>query len=151
MENLKKVEKLHKQFAHPAPEKLKILIRNSGMHDLEIEKNIDEVSRKCETCRRFLKPPPRPIVGLPLATEFNDTVAMDLKVINQRFILHMIDHATRYSAACVVPNKKAETIAQAILSNWIRIFGTPKKFLSDNGGEFVNSTLIELRSATIVI
>lgn len=143
-EEKKKVLKLHKQFAHPNPEKLKTLIRNSGVHDKVIETLVDEVSQNCDVCKRFMKPAPRPVVGFPLASEFNDTVAMDLKMINQRLILHMIDHATRYSMASLVPNKKPETIVQAVMSHWIRVFGTPKKFLTDNGGEFVNSLLTDL-------
>ena len=68
---------------------------------------------------------------------------MDLKQIGGRLILHMIDHATRYDAAVVIKNKKKETIVQAILEYWVRIFGAPQKFLSDNGGEFVNQELID--------
>ena len=55
----------------------------------------------------------------------------------------MIDHATRYSSACVVSNKKKETIVKAIMENWIKIFGPPRYFLTDNGGEFTNDHMLE--------
>ena len=55
----------------------------------------------------------------------------------------MIDQATRYDATVVIKNKKKETIVQAILEYWLRIFGAPQKFLSDNGGEFVNQKRID--------
>lgn len=140
----KQITKLHKQFAHPRPEKLKILIRNSGISNKDVDKAVDETSENCDTCKKFKKPPPRPIVAMPLSTEFNETVAMDIKFIMGHPVLHLIDHVTRYSAACRLNNKKPESVIQAILSHWIRIFGHPKYFLFDNGGEFDNKEMKEL-------
>lgn len=139
----KKVQKLHRQFAHPAPERLKKLVRDSGVRDKKIMDMIDEVSTKCDVCRRFRKPPLRPSVAFPTAEAFNDVVAMDLKVMGSVYILHMIDHATRYSSACVISNKRKETIVRGVMEHWIKIFGPPKHFLTDNGGEFVNDHMIE--------
>ena len=83
-------------------------------------------------------------MSFPLATEFNETIAMDIKFINSRPVLHLIDHATRYSRACLLANKKPMSVVQAIITHWIQVFGQPTQFLTDNGGEFVNSELIEL-------
>ena len=86
----------------------------------------------------------RPAIGFPVASRFNETVAMDLKSMgNNLYILHMIDHATRYSSACLIRNKKKETIIKAVMEYWIRIFGAPGAFLTDNGGEFVNDQMLE--------
>ena len=80
-----------------------------------------------------------------LATQFNEMVAIDLKSRGQDgYILHIIDHLTRYSNACLIKNKRKETIVKAIMDHWIRIFGSPKSFLTDNGGEFINQELIDL-------
>lgn len=143
-ECLKRALKLHKQFAHPSSTKLKKLIHDAGIVDHPIFDSIDKVTQDCSICKRYKQTPPRPAVAFPLASTFNDTVAMDLKFIHSKIILHMIDHATRYSQACVIPNKKKETIVKAILDHWISMFGSPKKFLSDNGGEFVNADFLEL-------
>ena len=140
----KKISKLHKQFAHPQPDKLKKLIHDSGIADSNINNIIQEVTNTCEICQKFKKPPSRPVVAFPTATSFCEVVAMDLKDVNDFKILHMIDHATRYSSACIIPNKKKETIVKAIMENWISIFGAPKYFLTDNGGEFVNDEMIQL-------
>ena len=48
--NKTKVLKLHKQFAHPAPEKLKKLIRNSGSDDPDVYRLVDEISKNCDVC-----------------------------------------------------------------------------------------------------
>ena len=142
--NQRKIIKLHKQFAHPSADRLKQLIRNSGVIDPEIDSIVDRVSADCDICKRYRKPPPRPVVGFPLASEFNQVVAMDIKFISGTPVLHMIDHATRYSMASRVRNKKPETIIDCVLNHWIRIFGPPQYFLTDNGGEFINDTLLEL-------
>merc|ERR1712176_769273 len=78
--------KLHKQFAHPTPERLKSLI-TTGKQDKELFKEINCVSKNCETCVRYKKPESRPIVCMPTATEFNDTVAMDLKVFDVSMLM----------------------------------------------------------------
>ena len=31
-----------------------------------------------------------------------------------------------------------------MFDHWIRIFGCPEKFLSDNGGEFINKDVIDM-------
>lgn len=141
----RKVLKLHKQFAHPSPNKLSELVKNAGTDDEHVHDMIHEISRSCEVCHRFKRRPPRPAVGFPLASQFNETVALDLKAIGPNvLVLHMVDHLTRYSSACIISNKKKETIVRALFDYWIRIFGCPHKFLSDNGGEFVNKDVIDM-------
>ena len=76
--------------------------------------------------------PARPAVKMPLANEFNQVVAMDLKVFTHGlYFLHLIDHATRYSQAVVIRDKHKETIVQAITTHWVQPFGSPGKFLFD--------------------
>lgn len=144
-ESKNKALKLHRQFAHPPPERLKKLLRDSDITDKKLLKFIDQVSAECVTCQELKHPPNRPAVGFPLATEFNEVVAMDLKQLKKGiYILHMIDHATRYSSGCIIMNKRKETIVEGILKHWVKWFGSPKKFLSDNGGEFINDEVIDL-------
>ena len=139
-----KVTKLHKQFAHPPPEKLIKLVENSGVNDSNVSSAIKEVSSQCDVCRRFKRRPLKPAVGFPLATQFNETVALDLKQFGNKYMLHMVDHLSRYGAACIINNKRKETVVKGILDYWVRIFGSPGKFLSDNGGEFINKEFTDL-------
>ena len=71
---------------------------------------------------------------------------MDLKelVHTKLWMLHLLDAATRYSGACLVRTKKAEVIINNVFQMWIRYFGSPAKFLSDNGGEFANERFREM-------
>ena len=146
--NKRKVaEKLHKQFAHPRPEQLKSLIRTAGKQDKELFKEIDSISESCETCVRFKQPELRPIVCMPTAKQFNDTVSMDLKIHNANegiYFQHLIDHHTRFSSAKVVYSKDKEEIIESIFTHWIALFGRPVKFMSDNGGEYNNHHFIDM-------
>jgi transposase InsO family protein len=139
-EKRKIVDKLHKQFAHPTEQRLKALIKDAGVRDEEYLTLIDEVSKNCQICKKYKRTPARPVVSLPLATEFNEAVAMDLKKWKDGvYLLHLIDMATRFSLACVIHDKTPATITNQVMTKWVGSgLGTPKKFLADNGGEFAN-------------
>ena len=143
----RKVEKLHRQFSHPPSDKLKTVLKTAGFERREYLQAIDEVSNNCQICLLYKRPKPRPVVGLPRGKVFNESVAMDLKQVPDFpnvYILHMIDSVTRYSAARIIYNKKKETIIEGICSGWISLFGNPKKFMADNGGEFANEEYKEM-------
>ena len=139
-EGIKIVEKLHKQFGHPSATRLKSLLKDAGVKDDAILEHVAQVTERCDTCKRFQRTPARPVVSLPMATEFNDVVAMDLKVWRQgTYILHLIDMATRFSLASIIRDKNPETIINEVMLLWVgNGLGAPKKFLADNGGEFAN-------------
>ena len=70
---------------------------------------------------------------------------MDLKEYSKNvWFLHLIDLATRYSAAAVVRIKDKDVIAKKLCQIWIAIFGSPYKFLSDNGEELFNEVYRDL-------
>ena len=75
-------------------------------NDTELINKIKEVSLDCQVCKEFSRPGALPAVGLPLASEFNEVVAMDIKFLNGVMILHLIDHLSRYSAAAILHSKK---------------------------------------------
>ena len=72
---------------------------------------------------------------------------MDLKIWPKQnvIILYLIDTFTRFTQAFLIPNKKPETIIDKIMNGWVyNLFGCPKKFLADNGGEFANQLYREM-------
>ena len=85
----KKVLKLHRQFAHPPAHRLKKLLSDAGVDDKSVLATVDEVTSGCKTCEKSPTAPLKPAVGFPLATSFNETVAMDLKQLKHGiYILH---------------------------------------------------------------
>ena len=135
--------KLHHQFAHPRSDKLKSLLKDAQISDKTLEKHLDNLDDTCDARLRYIKPKPRPVVELPMARTFNETAAMDLKHwAGNTWLLHLIDHATRYSSSCVIHTKKKEEVMKNLSQNWLTIFGNSNRFLVDNGGEFCNEEFI---------
>lgn len=142
--------KLHRSFAHPSKEKLLKLITSAGKEWSENEnllKEIKEVTENCEICKKYKKPPPRPCVSLPMSSQFQESIAMDLKQYEGRQILHIIDLCTRLSAATFMPNKSRDTIIKAFFQIWVAVYGSPQKVLVDNGGEFANDDFLKMTEA----
>ena len=102
--------KLHQQFVHPSTVKLICLLNNAGTpwcDNADLKKYMKNVTENCSTCQVYHKAPPRPIVGLPRASNFQETNAIDLKFCHGKILLHITDHRTRLSASTVVSNKKS--------------------------------------------
>ena len=140
-------KKLHIQFDHPTTEKLVKLLKTGGYSDKELVKEVRETTEKCVTCIKRQKPPLRPIVCMPMASKFNECVAIDLKVWDKVYFLVMIDMATRFCQAIVINNKAAATIIRGLFKGWISLFGAPNKLLSDCGREFNNCEVRALGEA----
>ena len=140
--------KLHRQFCHCSAEKLTKLIKASNLwkedETSDIVKEVKNVTENCDICKKYKRSPPTPIVSCSLSSHFNETVAMDLIEIKGKYVLHLIDMFSRYSAACSRNTKGQEAITDGILKIWITYFGKPAKFLADNGGEFANETYIDM-------
>ena len=102
------------------------------------------------TCKKFSPTPPRPVVSLPPACEFQEILTMDLKEVKVgsfNYILHMIDALTRFTCSVFIEDKKADTIIHHVMKNWVSNYGRMKKIWSDVGGEFNNHSMRELGEA----
>ena len=75
--------------------------------------------------------PSRPVTCMPLAREFNEVVAMDLKVWDFKkniYFLHLIDMATRFSISTVIYKKEKRVIIDQIIEkNGLAFSGKSKK------------------------
>ena len=127
----KKAVKLHCQFCHPSKERLLNLLKNANYTDKEFLNIIEPCTDSCKFCRKYKKAFSKPIVGFPIADKFNSVVCIDLKEVQKHkvWILHLIDTATDYSAACLISNKKKQTIVCQIFQIWIVYFGAPHNFI----------------------
>ena len=146
--------KLHRQFGHPTKDKLLQLINRSDpqwSNNQDLKSCIERISSHCEICQKYQPCPARPIVGLPMATQFCETVAMDLKEIDGKIILHLIDMCTRLSAGTVVNNKQPVSIIQGVFKCFLQVYGSCDKILVDNGGEFVNKDFISMAESFGII
>ena len=57
-----------------------------------------------------------------------------------KYILTIIDYWTRWCEALPLPDKKAETVATAFMTQFVARYGCPMSILTDRGREFLNET-----------
>ena len=83
--------------------------------------------------------------GYPNETLFVDLVGpMNTTNQNNKYVLTMEDGWSRFVNAICIPNKEANTVADAIFNNHIALFGAPYQIHSDRGTEFTNKVIVEL-------
>ena len=109
-EKKRKAVKLHRQMCHASSVRLQRLLKNAGCKDNEFMKCVENCCENCEFCRKYKKTYSRPVVGFPVAEHFNQVVCIDLKEVEKGKLcfFHMIDGATRYTAASIIRTKKKE-------------------------------------------
>ena len=103
-----------------------------------------DLDKSCEICMRYKRPSLRQVLEFSSTHDFNETTTMDLKLFRSVFILHMVDHATRYKAATNVNSKQKKVVIDKISQHWMTIFGTLNLFHSVNGGKFNNELFREM-------
>lgn len=144
-EKRKALLKLHKQFGHASADRLQRLIHSAGNKDKECIAILQQIEHDCDICKRYSKTKPKPAAGLPLASEYNETVAVDLHELEPGvWYLHIIEHFTRFSAGNIVTTKKSSEIVNSFIHSWISVHGPPQRLYSDNSGEFNNQEIRDM-------
>jgi hypothetical protein len=122
------------------------LLKDAGIWKAEYEADLDQIVNRCEICKLYAKTPSRPVIGMPMASRFNEKVAMDLKQWNGRWILHIIDMWSRYTLSAFVDRKKSCNIIDGLMKEWVGRFGVMGSLMTDNGGEFNSDEVREITS-----
>jgi hypothetical protein len=63
---------------------------------------------------------------------------------HKKFVLCITDAFTKYAVVTAIASKDAETVADAIYTDWFSKFGIPAQIHTDGGKEFVNKLSAEL-------
>ena len=127
--------KLHLQFGHAPSNKIIQLVKDVGIEDTELFQCITEAEKICSSCKSYKKRKLRPVVRFALAKEFNEVVSIDIKPYENIFLLHVIDHSTRFSAATVIQSKHNEVIIDNFCKHWVTLFDCPNRIQSDDKGD----------------
>ena len=115
-----------------------------------------DVSRRCKSCDICQKTvnkgsvPKVPLEKMPLIDMPFKRVAIDLigpisppSKEGHRYILTLVDYATRYPEAVPLKNIDTETVAEALVDIFSRL-GIPEDILSDLGTQFVSDCMKEV-------
>ena len=116
-----------------------------------IFKDIAQYCCTCEVCQRSTpqKPLRAEMIPLPLISQPFQRIAMDLvgplpkSRRGNRFILTIVDYATRYPEAIPLSSTEASRIAKELVTVFSRT-GIPEEILSDQGANFMSMLLQEM-------
>ena len=116
----------------------------------------NDVVRYCQSCEVCQKTIPKGRIGkvpmqeMPLIEEPFKRVAIDLvgpiKPVTDRgnrYMLVLVDYATRYPEAVALPSIQTEVVAEALVSMFSRL-GIPEEILSDHGTQFTSDLMKEV-------
>lgn len=115
-----------------------------------------DIQRYCASCDVCQRTTPKgrtkkvPMGRMPLINTPFERVAVDLigpilpaSARGHRYILTVVDYATRYAEAKPLKNMTAEDVAEALWEIWARL-GVPKEILTDRGSQFVGNLAEEV-------
>ncbi len=120
---------------------------------LNMDEDILAHTKECLKCQatktnKFMKT--TPLQPMPQCSLPNQRIHMDLfgpcktSDMGNKYILTITDAFTKYSEIVAIPNKEAETVADAVFTKWICRYGCPSIVHTDGGKEFINKIATEL-------
>ncbi|KAL5020859.1 hypothetical protein ScPMuIL_000014, partial [Solemya velum] len=118
-----------------------------------VSADVTRYCRSCDICQRTIpkgKVPKAHLGRMPLIDAPFQRVAIDLvgPIIpitdrKHRYILTLVDYATRYPEAIALPSCETERVAEALVDMFSRI-GVPREILSDQGSQFTSDLMKEI-------
>ncbi|XP_070203545.1 uncharacterized protein [Littorina saxatilis] len=115
-----------------------------------------DVRRYCASCDACQRSTPKgatrkvPLQAMPLASTPFEKVGVDIvgpilpaSEKGNRYILTLVDYATRYAEATALKNIRAETVAEALVEMFTR-YGVPKEIVTDQGTQFTGEIMQQL-------
>ena len=149
-EKLKQMKKLHKQFGHTPKDKFIRFMKDANVWNYSLEKHLDTVINGCKGCMILKRRPHKPVVSMPMASTFNEKVAIDLKEVRdgdeKSYILHMVDMWSRLTQSVIIKRKEPRVVIDKFMIKWVGVFGIPGAVLNNNGGEFTADAITEFKS-----
>ena len=125
----------------------------SSFHWPGIISDVTQFCRSCDVCQRTVpkgKVSKIPLGKMPIIDEPFKRVSVDLigpvapvSEHGNRYILTVVDFATRYPEAVALPKIETERVAEALLDVFSRV-GFPQEILSDRGGQFTSEMMAEV-------
>ena len=109
--------------------------------------------RSCDICQKTVSKgtvQKAPMENIPVVDVPFKRVAVDLigpiepaSVAGHRYILTLVDYATRYPEAVPLKRIDTETVAEALVDIYSRL-GVPEEILSDQGTQFISDCMKEV-------
>ena len=139
LEVVKKTQRLHEHFGHPAPTALAAALQQAGC-----DEHIVKRARcfTCEDCLKMQRPKEVRIAALPRAGDFIQIVDMDVFHVmwrgRRRLALTIMDEHSRLERDIDIDGKTAQNEIKALETQWIPWAGTPHTLRTDMSGSHMS-------------
>ena len=142
------VDHLHQSLGHIHPEKVKGLVKRTKMWNNNTMSAIDDLNR-CKTCVVECNEKSVSKEAGPKTIGHNHILAIDLRQnLKYRnappFILYLCDTFSKLKVACFLNDKESATIAQHLVTEWIKYHGPPKYIMGNKDAEIFKGEVKEL-------
>ena len=135
---------LHSAMGHVGTDRVYNLARDR-FYWPRMREDIHHFVTSCCPCLKDKKPTLEtraPLGGITSSAPL-DLVSIDFLELEKdsgqnRYLLVVVDHFTRYAEVYPTRNKTARTAASKLYDNFVIRYGYPRRLHSDRGGEFVN-------------
>ncbi|XP_063970109.1 uncharacterized protein LOC135157653 [Lytechinus pictus] len=118
-----------------------------------LQADVSRFCQSCDICRRTIskgRVPRVPLGKMPIIDVPFKRIAVDLigpiqpiTSRKNRYILTVVDCATRYLEAVALPNIETTTVAEALVQIFSRV-GVPQEILSDQGTQFTSDLMKDI-------
>ena len=118
-----------------------------------ITADVERYCKSCDACQRTIpkgKVVKAPLGSMPIIETPFHRVAVDLvgPIVpksdkGNRYILTLVDYATRFPEAVALKTTDTEKVAEALVDMFARV-GIPNEVLSDNGPQFISDVMKEV-------
>jgi hypothetical protein len=115
--------------------------------------DVKRYCQSCDVCQKTVRKgtvTKAPLVHMPLIDTPFKRVAVDLvgpiwplSERKNRYILTLVDYATRYPEAVPLPSVETERVAEALVDMFSRV-GVPEEILTDMGAQFTSGLMAEV-------
>ena len=134
------LQKMHRQFAHPSASKLFNLLKRAGTQavDAKTFKQLTDIVSRCEPCQRIHNAPVRFRVSMGHENvRFNARAYIDIMYLDGKPVLHIVDEATRFSAAKFLTKVSTDSVWEAMIMCWSSVYtGLPHNIMVDEGSQY---------------
>lgn len=151
------LKELHDNMGHQGVDRTTSLVRECFFWP-HMQQDIEHyVARNCSCLKqkkpsRELKAPLTNIVTtLPFELVSIDFLHLDKCAGGYEYVLVIIDHFSRFAQAYATTSKSAKTVADKLFNDYALKFGFPKRIHHDQGGEFQNQLLAQLKQTSGVL
>lgn len=151
------LKELHDDMGHQEVDRTTSLVRERFFWP-HMQQDIEHyVARSC-SCLKQKKPSREaraPLTNIVKTQPFElvsiDFLHLDKCAGGYEYILIIIDHFSRFAQAYATTSKSAKTVADKLFNDYAFKFGFPQRIHHDQGGEFQNQLLAQLKQTSGVL